>query len=80
MGCLQSTPLPQPGSGRSPGDVGLLAGLPQQVLHLTHDLEAAQRSERVLVIHRGRLSFDGAPRAAVRHYRALMAQEPAGAA
>lgn len=51
----------------------LLDGVDAQVLHVTHDLAAAGRAERVLVIDGGRLVFDGEAGAAVAHYRALMA-------
>lgn len=51
----------------------LLDGVDAQVLHVTHDLAAAERAQRVLVIDGGRLVFDGEPGSAVAHYRALMA-------
>lgn len=51
----------------------LLAGLDQQLLHVTHDLEAAARADRVLVIDQARVVFDGDPVSAVAHYRELMA-------
>lgn len=50
----------------------LLAALDQQVLHVTHDLDAALLSERVLVVDEGSVVFDGAAGPAVDHYRALM--------
>ncbi|SDD31322.1 biotin transport system ATP-binding protein [Sanguibacter gelidistatuariae] len=50
----------------------LLAGLDQQLLHVTHDLEAAARADRVLVIDRAHVVFDGDPASAVAHYRELM--------
>jgi biotin transport system ATP-binding protein len=50
-----------------------LAGLSQQVILSTHDLELAQDLERVLVVDAGRVVFDGEAAAAVRHYRALSA-------
>jgi biotin transport system ATP-binding protein len=50
-----------------------LAGLSQQVILSTHDLELAQDLERVLVVDAGMVVFDGEAAAAVRHYRALSA-------
>ena len=50
-----------------------LAGLGQQVILSTHDLELAQDMDRVLVVHAGRIVFDGGPDAAVEHYRAVSA-------
>jgi len=50
----------------------LLASLPQQVVVVTHDLEAAARADRVLVVDDGRVVADGPPPAALGHYRALM--------
>lgn len=55
-----------------------LAGLPQQLLLATHDLELAADADRVLVIEGGRLVFDGAPGPAVAFYRELMGDAPAG--
>ena len=51
----------------------LLAGLPQQVIEVTHDLDAASRADRVIVMDSGAVAFDGKPRAAVAAYRRLMA-------
>lgn len=51
----------------------LLAGLSQQVVVVTHDLEAALRADRVLVVDDGRVVHDGDPAAAVAAYRGLMA-------
>jgi biotin transport system ATP-binding protein len=50
-----------------------LAGLSQHVILSTHDLELAQDMDRVLVVHAGRVVFDGDPASAVVHYRALSA-------
>ena len=51
----------------------LIAALPQQIIEVTHDLDAALRTDRTIVIDRGAVAFDGTPREAVRHYRRLMA-------
>jgi biotin transport system ATP-binding protein len=51
----------------------LLAGLDQQVIEVTHDLDAASRADRVIVMESGSVAFDGKPRAAVAAYRRLMA-------
>ena len=48
-----------------------LAGLDQQVIMSTHDLDLALEMDRVLVIDQGRVAFDGAPAEAVAAYRAL---------
>ncbi|QCB97718.1 ABC transporter ATP-binding protein [Arthrobacter sp. PAMC25564] len=50
-----------------------LAGLSQQVILSTHDLDLAQDMDRVLVVDAGRVVFDGGAAAAVGHYRALSA-------
>lgn len=50
----------------------VIAGLPQQVLLVTHDLEQLDGFDRVLVFHEARLVHDGPPPAAVAHYRRLM--------
>ena len=52
----------------------LLAGLPQQVLLVTHDLEAAARAQRVLVVDGGAVVADGEGAAAVDAYRALVSR------
>lgn len=48
-----------------------LAGLEQQVIMSTHDLELALVMDRVLVIENGTVAFDGTPADAVAFYRAL---------
>jgi DNA replication protein DnaC len=50
----------------------VLAGLPQQVVLVTHHLDLLTDFDRVLVFDRARLVYDGAPRDAVAHYRRLM--------
>lgn len=48
-----------------------LAGLRQQVILSTHDLDLALDLDRVLVVEAGIVVFDGAAAAAVAHYREL---------
>ncbi len=48
-----------------------LAGLEQQVIMSTHDLELALDMDRVLVVEDGTVAYDGAPADAVAFYRAL---------
>ena len=50
----------------------LLAALDQQVIEVTHDLDAAARADRVIVMDGGRVVADGKPRAAVAAYRRLL--------
>ncbi len=50
----------------------VLAGLPQQVLLVTHDLEAAARADRVVVVHAAAVAADGAPGPAIDAYRGLV--------
>jgi biotin transport system ATP-binding protein len=52
---------------------GVVAGLPQQVVLVTHHLHLLDGFDRVLVFDEGHLVFDDAPATAVRHYRKLMA-------
>ena len=49
----------------------VLFGLDQQLLLVTHDLELAERCDRVVVVDRGRVAFDGPAAEAVAHYRAI---------
>jgi biotin transport system ATP-binding protein len=50
----------------------VVRGLAQQVVLVTHHLDLVDDFDRVIVFHEGRLAFDGAPEAAVAHYRALV--------
>ena len=50
----------------------VVGGLAQQVVLVTHHLDLVDDFDRVIVFHEGRLAFDGAPEAAVAHYRALV--------
>lgn len=50
----------------------LLDSLPQQVIVATHDLGLASDADRVIVVHDGRIAFDGDPTPAIDHYRALV--------
>ena len=49
-----------------------VAGLSQQVVMVTHDLDLLDGFDRVLVFDRARLVFDGDPEPALARYRALM--------
>ena len=51
----------------------VIAGLDQQVVVITHDLELLDAFDRVLVIDGGRIVEDGAPEDSVAAYRKLMA-------
>jgi biotin transport system ATP-binding protein len=51
-----------------------LAGLGQQIIMSTHDLELALEMDRVLVIEQGKVAFDGAAADAVKAYRALCSE------
>jgi biotin transport system ATP-binding protein len=50
----------------------LLRSLPLQVIEVTHDLDAAARAQRTIVVDRGAVVFDGDPVQAVEYYRELM--------
>ena len=50
-----------------------VAGLGQQVIMSTHDLDLALDMDRVLVVEAGRIVFDGGASEAVSRYRALCA-------
>ncbi|MBO1269044.1 energy-coupling factor ABC transporter ATP-binding protein [Arthrobacter cavernae] len=52
-----------------------LAGLEQQIIMSTHDLELALDMDRVLVVDDGRIVFDGGAAEAVDRYRELCAAE-----
>lgn len=56
----------------------LLHALPIQVIEVTHDLDAATRAERALVVDEGAVVFDGDPIEAVSFYRELMFQRSLG--
>ncbi len=51
----------------------LVAGLPQQVVLVTHHLDLLAGFDRVLVFDDTRLVRDGTPTESIRHYRELMA-------
>jgi len=50
-----------------------VAGLPQQVVLVTHDLELLGDFDRVVVLDEGRVVADDEPEPALRHYRKLIA-------
>ncbi len=50
----------------------LVAGLDQQVIMVTHDLDLIMDYERVLVVDEGRVAVDDRPEAATTRYRAMM--------
>ncbi|MDR1711617.1 MAG: energy-coupling factor ABC transporter ATP-binding protein [Propionibacteriaceae bacterium] len=52
--------------------VQALWALPQQVIVATHDLDLAAAADRVVVIHEGRVHFDGEPAAAIGRYKQVM--------
>lgn len=54
---------------------GLLAGLVQRVVLITHDLDLLRGWQRVLVIDRGRVVADGPAEQSISHYHALMGAE-----
>jgi biotin transport system ATP-binding protein len=54
-----------------------LAGLEQQIILSTHDLELALDLDRVLVVDAGNVVFDGGAAAAVAHYRMLCTADAA---
>jgi biotin transport system ATP-binding protein len=53
--------------------VELLAGLKQQVVLVTHDLDLLDDFDRVIVLDAGRVVADDEPAPAMRHYRKLVA-------
>lgn len=50
-----------------------LAGLPEQVILLTHHLELLADFDRVVVLHEGEVVADGEPGDSIERYRTLMA-------
>lgn len=56
----------------------LLQALPIQLIEVTHDLEAATKAQRTLVVDEGSVVFDGNPVDAVAHYRDLMYRKSVG--
>jgi biotin transport system ATP-binding protein len=48
-----------------------IAGLPEQVIVITHDLSLIEDFDRVLVFHEGRLAADAPPAEAIRAYREI---------
>lgn len=54
----------------------LVAGLDQQIVIATHDLDFALECDRTVVVDDGRIVFDGDPAAAVAAYRELASRMP----
>ncbi len=52
----------------------LVDALEQQTVIVTHDLDAALRADRTLVVDHARVVFDGAPAEACAYYRVLAAE------
>lgn len=52
---------------------GLLAGLAQRVVIITHDLDLLRSWQRVVVIDQGRVVADGPAGSSIQYYRSLMA-------
>ena len=50
-----------------------IAGLSQQLIVISHDLDLLNGFDRVLVFHEGRLVEDGAPAHAIARYREIAA-------
>lgn len=55
---------------------GVVAGLAQQVVLVTHHLDMLDGFDRVLVFDEGRIVFDDVPQVAVPWYRSLMSAPP----
>jgi biotin transport system ATP-binding protein len=55
---------------------GLLEGLAQRVVLITHDLDLLRSWQRVLVIDEGRVVADGPAEQSIGHYLALMGAQP----
>ncbi|AQP44110.1 energy-coupling factor ABC transporter ATP-binding protein [Tessaracoccus flavus] len=51
----------------------VFAGLAQQIIYSTHDLDVAADADRVLVVHDGRIVADGAPDEAIAQYESVLA-------
>lgn len=49
-----------------------LFDLAQQLVLVTHDLDLASRCDRALLVHDGRIAYDGTPMEAVATYRSLV--------
>lgn len=53
-----------------------LAGLPQQLVYSTHDMDLARDADRVLVVDAGRIVADGAPEECIGFYAGAMGVAP----
>lgn len=52
----------------------ILAALPQQIVHVTHDLEAIAAYDHVIWLDEGQVAGEGAPAQVIPAYRAAMAE------
>jgi biotin transport system ATP-binding protein len=68
--CDEPTTLLDLRNGRQVAE--LLAGLPQRVVLVTHDLDSLRGWQRVLVVDEGRVVADGPAEGSIAHYQGLM--------
>ena len=79
LATLPPNPTETPLTGVDPALVRrTVAGLSQQVIMSTHDLELVLDMDRVLVVESGKIAYDGGAAAAVEHYRSLSVRSLSG--